>query len=144
MNIFQYFEEEHKFIEERLSELEKNYKNWPAERVFVRATKMFDAIRKHFEKQESLILRAIEDIPALQKSVKDCLADRKQIQDSIDDLVMDHIDSSEFRGNLSKLLVLIRQHINFSDESLYESIRAHVPEETLNSLNESVQEKMFE
>lgn len=143
MDLFQYFEEEHKFIEERLYELEKDYDKWSAERVFVRSTKMFDAIQKHFDKQETLILKEIGNVPEMQDIVGECLSDRKQIVEAIEDLVMDHIDSNEYRSNLSKLLKSIRRHISFSDEKLYQSIREHVPADKLKSLNDAVKEEMF-
>jgi hemerythrin-like domain-containing protein len=143
MDLFNYFEEEHKYIEERLSELEENYESWSAERVFVRATKMFEAIAKHFEKQESFVLEEIRNYPSMQTVIAECIKDRKIILDAIDDLLMDHIDSSEFRGNLGKLLKAVRRHITFSDEELYKAIRANVPEKNLLALNNAVKEKMF-
>ena len=143
MDLFKYFEEEHKYIEERLSELEQNYESWSAERVFVRATRMFDAITKHFEKQETFILAEIRDYPSMQATISECLKDRKSILDAIDDLVMDHIDSREFRGNLGKLLEAVRKHITFSDEELYKAIRANLPEKNLSALYDAVKEKMF-
>ncbi|MDP3509255.1 MAG: hemerythrin domain-containing protein [Candidatus Melainabacteria bacterium] len=143
MDLFNYFEEEHKYIEERLSELEENYESWSAERVFVRATKMFEAIAKHFEKQESFVLEEIRNYPSMQTVIAECIKDRKIILDAIDDLLMDHIDSSEFRGNLGKLLKAVRRHITFSDEELYKAIRANVPEKNLSALNNAVKEKMF-
>lgn len=143
MDLFKYFEEEHKYIEERLAELETNYEQWSAERVFVRATRMFDAIMKHFDKQETLILAELRDYPAMQTVIEDCLKDRKKILDAVDDLVMDHIDSLEFRGNVGKLLKLVRDHITFSDEELYKAIRANVPEQNLAAIYDAVKEKMF-
>lgn len=143
MDIFQYFEEEHTFIEERLSELEHNYKDWSAERVFVRATKMIDAITKHFDKQESMVISELKQYEALNAVIAECLVDRKHILDAIDDLLMDHIDSHEFRGNIGKLLKAVRQHISFSDHRLYQAIRANVPAEKLAELNEAVKTRMF-
>ncbi|MBU6455635.1 MAG: hypothetical protein KGS72_27940 [Cyanobacteria bacterium REEB67] len=143
MDIFQYFEEEHKYIEERLSELEHNYKDWSAERVFVRATKMIDAITKHFDKQETLVLDEVKRYKELENVISDCLIDRKHILAAIDDLLMDHIDSQEFRGNLGKLLQAVRQHISFSDEKLYQAIRSVVPASKLAELNEAVKTRMF-
>lgn len=104
---------------------------------------MFDAIAKHFEKQETFILAEIQDYPSMQSTVAECLKDRKGILDAIDDLVMDHIDSSEFRANLGKLLKAVRKHITFSDEELYKAIRANVPEQNLSALYDAVKEKMF-
>ena len=143
MDVFQYFEEEHKYIEERLAELEHNYKDWSAERVFVRATKMIDAITKHFDKQESLVISELKQYQELAPVISECLVDRKNIMEAIDDLLMDHIDSHEFRGNIGKLLKAVRQHISFSDHKLYQAIKANVPAEKLSELNEAVKTRMF-
>ncbi len=143
MDLFQYFEEEHKYIEERLSELEKNYQNWSSERVFVRVTKLFEAIANHFDKQESLLLNELKQIPDLSPVISECTRDRKKILADIDDLVMDHIDSSEFHDKLSRLLKDIRKHISFSDEKLYKEIKTHVSQEKLSKLNDLIKEKIF-
>lgn len=143
MDLFNYFEEEHKYIEEHLAELEQNYEKWPAERVFVRSTKMFDAITKHFDKQETLILAEIRDYPSMRDTITECLQDRKGILDAIDDLVMDHIDTPEFRANLGKLLKAVRKHISFSDERLYKAMRSNVSEQKISALYDAVKEKMF-
>ncbi len=143
MDLFQYFEEEHKYIEERLSELEKSYQNWSSERVFVRVTKLFEAIANHFDKQESLLLNELKQITDLSAIINECMRDREKILADIDDLVMDHIDSSEFHDKLSNLLKDIRKHISFSDAKLYKEIKTHISQEKLAKLNDLIKEKIF-
>ncbi len=143
MDLFQYFEEEHKYIEERLSELEKSYQNWSSERVFVRVTKLFEAIANHFDKQESLLLNELKQITDLSAIINECTRDREKILADIDDLVMDHIDSSEFHDKLSNLLKDIRKHISFSDAKLYKEIKTHISQEKLAKLNDLIKEKIF-
>lgn len=143
MNLFDYFEEEHKVIEESLIELEENYLTWAHERVFVRASKLFDAINRHFEKQESLLLQQITEVPELDDVINACIKDREEMMELMNDLIMDHVDSPDWRVNLGKLLKAVRKHIEFSDRELYKTIKEVLPEKKLKSLNMLMRVKLF-
>lgn len=143
MNLFDYFDEEHKVMEENLVELEKNYLTWSHERVFVRASKLFDGINRHFDRQETLLLQQLTEIPELEDVITACERDREELLGLINDLVMDHIDSPDWRENLGKLLKAFRKHIEFSDKELYKTIKEVLSESKLKQLHMLMRIKLF-
>lgn len=143
MDIFTYFQADHANMEKKLNELTENYSQLSAAQVHDKALRIFDAISAHFEKQEELMLSSIKDIESLQPVVKDCLADRKNIMDEIEDAVNIHIDDPDFNKQMKRILKLIENHVKFSDHDLYDKIKDQVPEEVLEKINDRLAQNIL-
>lgn len=136
MDILTYFQADHAHIEKMLNELILRYNRLSPAQIFEQAVRIFEAVRVHFDKQEVLLLGAIENIEGLQPIIKECLDDRRRILAEIEDAVNLHVDEADFNEKMKDVLKLIENHVRFSDTDLYVQLRKHAPAEVIQTANE--------
>ncbi len=131
MDVFKYLDLDHRRIDQQLRSLIEHYDQWPIREVFDKSVRIFDEIRHHFERQESLLCASIRGMPDAEKLMNECLLDRKNIQAEIDSLLMSHVDDADFKDELRALLTKIDKHIQLSHETLYVKLQECLSPEAL-------------
>ena len=143
MDIFSYFQADHAHIERRLQELTARYRDLSAGEVHERASKIFNAIQVHFDKQAALLLEPIKNIEGVEPILAECSGERRTIINEIEDLLNLHVDDADFNKQMKRVLKLIENHISFSDKDLYERIKAVVPADVLTKINDTIADTIF-
>ncbi len=143
MDAFEYLELDHCRIDQQLRSLIDNYDHWPIREVFDKSVRIFDEIRHHFARQESLLCASIRGMANSRKLMSQCLADRESIQAEIDNLLMSHVDDADFKEELRALLEKIDKHIQFFHETLYSNLQERLSPQARLDLDTKFEQMML-
>lgn len=142
MDAFALLEDDHHRIEKQLSDFIADYDQMSNVDRFARASVIFQQTRKHFERQKDFLLKAATEKGAL-AFVEECLQDRKNIVDAMDNLLMSHVDDTDFSDGLRAFLRRFDEHIRHSDEKLYIEFRQQLFPRELQIMDSSATEGML-
>jgi hypothetical protein len=135
MNIFEYFYEEVRDIEEKLVETTNNYEIWTREQVFDHVKVVCDEIMGHLKKQTSLLLNNLNEQKAsLNEIMVEAQKDHRLVEDEIGQLTQVHVDEPNYQESLRNLLKVLEQHIAFS-RRLYAKVKETATPQELELLN---------
>jgi hypothetical protein len=143
MNIFELLEADHQRIDQQLGEFITCYDQVSNAERFERASLVFDEIRKHFERQESLFPSTFNETEADQALMKECLKDRKDINDALDNLLMSHVDDSDFTAGLRALLEGFHAHLRHYADKLFVEFRQQLSPQVLRTMNSQATDWML-
>lgn len=144
LNVFDYLEADLECTEEELSCLIAHYKNWPIEVVFDRSVHVFERIGHHFDRHAGLLQSSLSSKPELESVFEKCTVDRKSIMEEIDLLLSAHVDESGYEEDLLELLKRVRQHIQSSDQVLYDTVRERLSVDEMTRLSKELAPAIFE
>ncbi|MBX9692889.1 MAG: hypothetical protein K2Z81_10930 [Cyanobacteria bacterium] len=88
----------------------------------------FDAIRKHLDKQES-VLESLVDDEALSSVFQDFKFCKQQIMELLDDMFFEHVDESTFLIDMIRLNHLLNRLSGLESESLFSRLRESMSDE---------------
>lgn len=142
MDVFQLLEEQHHVIYEDLVEL-LHGSNLEASEAVARSGQLFGAVRKHFDNQERLLFRKLEHRPELRTMLEAFRADRAEIIDDIDEIVLWHVDEPGYANMLKMILNAVRHHMTVAEEQIFPKLREHMPQTELAKINHAVRELIF-
>ncbi|MFA7336919.1 MAG: hypothetical protein WC028_09065 [Candidatus Obscuribacterales bacterium] len=122
MDVFKYLQEDGESIAHRLNVTVAEFGQWPQDRLFEETKKAFSSLEGHFDK-ERMIVKNIDNSDV---AVPLTLKAEEQIQamkESIDSIVMIHIDEPGFRNALQALATKFNDHMSFCLDEYYTALR---------------------
>lgn len=122
MDVFKYLQDDGESIAHRLNETVAEFGQWPQERLFEETKKAFSSLEGHFDKERMIVKNIDNSDVAVPLSLKA----EEQIQgmkESIDSIVMIHIDEPGFRNALQALAVKFNEHMSFCLDEYYTALR---------------------
>ena len=135
MNAFEFLETDHQRIEKQLGEFIAGYDLLSKPVKFGRASLIFGEIQKHFEREESLLSKPSHEKDADQAFNDECLRDRKNIVDAMDNLLMSHVDDSDFSDGLRALLEPFEAHLRHYADKLFVRFRQRLSPQELRTMD---------
>lgn len=110
-------------IERQLGELIADYERMSIAQRFEQASLIFWEIKEHFKHQESVLASTSIDKVTDKGFTDECLEDRKDIVDAMDNLLNSHVDDPDFNQGLRKLLGRFHAHLrHFADKSFRQKL----------------------
>jgi hypothetical protein len=124
MNIFNYLKTDEDHLKAQMWDVTNNYPEWTQDRVFESVKNVIDSIHAHVKKNNELLLSNIRD----RASISDVLAKWEEqtaaIDESINSLIMIHVDEPGFEQLLIKLSKMVENLISFCRDELYPAIKS--------------------
>lgn len=142
MDIFQYFDDDNRRIEQQLREILRNGHLWPNQILFERISHVFSEIKLHCELQDSIV-ESIKKCDSTSSTVAACLSDSQSIAEQMDSLLMSHIDDDDFGPGLARLLTKMEHQLQISHGKLFNQAKETIPPEEIEKINSKILEKIF-
>jgi hypothetical protein len=119
MNVIDYLIDDENRIERRLQDLVDNYLNWTQDRSFEEIKKIINALGIHVRDKETLLTNNLKSTDGIEPVLEKCVAERKAIDDEIDNLTQLHVDEPGFKAGLDKLLHVVSEHNRFCESEFF-------------------------
>jgi len=142
MDVFTYLEAEQQRIQQQLQEFISSYDQMPNEKRFERAALILGEIRRLLEHQKSLVSRISNDDKDTY-FLKECLTDRENIVEAMDNLLMSHVDDSDFREGLRQLLRRFDTHLKHYQDKLFVAFRQQLSPQELRNMDSQATDWML-
>lgn len=135
INPFDLLEREEQAIVDQIDLLIKNYATWSMDEVFANVKAAIDLIRKHIHQKENLVLARVQSKSGLEDIVKRFYQLRTEIDETIDNLVMIHVDEPGFEQLLEKLGQQFKNVVRFSQEEMFPAIERSASQDEIREIN---------
>jgi hypothetical protein len=142
-DIFQYFRDDDKNIEEKLVKLIEQYPNWSFDQVLEESQKIFAAIKDHYHKKEPVLIKHLGHIKNLRANLKEFCKQRDAIDNEIENLVMIHVNEPVYKRSLQALLLRTRENRKFCDEVFYPQLREQLSDKQLNYITNQLKSQVL-
>jgi len=140
MNIFEYLEDEGRFLDRKLTEILHSLKETTREEVFDEIKLSCDNIGGYLSKQQKLILDTLVDFRTSLKTHFDAHKEKMDaLRNELETLTMVHVDEPGYDKYIHGLLLRLRE-CNTSLKELTEHLVHTVPAHRLDNLNEQLDE----
>lgn len=135
MNIFNYLKTDENHLKELMWDVTNNYPEWTQDRVFESVKNVIDSIHTHVKKKNELLLSNVR----AHETISDVLAkwdeQTSNIDETINSLIMIHVDEPGFESLLIKLSKMVDNLISFSRDELYPAVRSVATEAELERMD---------
>lgn len=135
MNPFDLLEREEQAIIDQIDLLIANYATWSMDEVFANVKAAIDLIRNHIHRKENLVLGRVQSKEGLEDIVKRFYQLRTEIDETIDNLVMIHVDEPGFEQLLEKLAAQFKNVVRLSQEELFPAIEKAASQDEIREIN---------
>jgi len=140
MNIFEYLEEEGRFLDKKLTELLHSLKDTTREEVFDEIKLSCDNITGYLSKQQKLLLDTLVDFRTSLKTQFDAHKEKMDaLRNELETLTMVHVDEPGYDKYIHGLLIRLRE-CSTSLKELSEHLIKTIPTHRLNDLNEQLEQ----
>jgi hypothetical protein len=140
MNIFEYLDDEGRFLDRKLTELLHSMKEATREEVFDEIKLVCDNITGYLSKQQKLLINTLSDFETSLKTQFNSHRDRMSaLKNEMEMLTMVHVDEPGYDKYVHSMLMRLRE-CNTSLKMLAEHLIKTVPANRLNKLNEQLDE----
>lgn len=135
MNIFNYLKTDEDHLKELMWDVTNNYPEWTQDRVFESVKNVIDSVHAHIKKKNELLLSNVRG----HETISDVLAkwdeQTTNIDETINSLIMIHVDEPGFESLLIKLSKMVDNLISFSRDELYPAVRSVASEDELKRMD---------
>ncbi len=141
MNIFDFLTEEAHSVVQRFNEVVEHYPataDWTWDRAFEETKKDIDMLTAHLKK-ETVVESNIPDPNDVSEQMHTAAAQRKDINSSIDNVLMIHVDEAGFREGLKKIAEKLDAHTDYCSKSYYPLLMQHLPAEKLKTIQDQLE-----
>lgn len=135
MNPFDLLEREEQAIINQVDLLISNYATWSMDEVFANVKAAIDLIRNHIHRKENLVLGKVQSNKGLEDIVKRFYELRTEIDETIDNLVMIHVDEPGFEQLLEKLATQFKNVVRLSQEELFPAVERAASQDEIQEIN---------
>ncbi|MBX3153179.1 hypothetical protein KF728_23660 [Candidatus Obscuribacterales bacterium] len=135
MNIFTYLNTDENHLKELMWDVTNNYPEWTQDRVFESVKNVIDSVHAHIKKKNELVLSNVRDHESISDVLSKWDEQTSNIDETINSLIMIHVDEPGFEQLLIKLSKMVDNLISFSKDELYPAVRSVATEEELNRMN---------
>lgn len=144
MDAFDFLSHEHRHLDSKLKEYISEYPNMTPEEAMGRVSKVFDLLRRHLQNQEEILLPELRQHPDLAPWVTPLDVDRANVLEQVNDIINMHMDEYSFMKDLRTLLAFIEQHLELTEDTLYEQVRKLAPPSVVASINRRMDAVLFQ
>jgi len=141
MNIFDYLTGEAETVVRRLNAVVEHYPataDWTWDRTFEEAKKDIDLLADHLKK-ETVVEGSVpvrDDVIGQMDQAKE---QRKDINSSIDNVLMIHVDEAGFKEGIKKLADKLEDHTNFCSKSYYPLLEKQLSQEQMQKIQDQLE-----
>lgn len=143
MDAFDILSFEHKHIDRELKEFIASCPKMMPDEAVSTCGHLFDLIAKHLQHQE-VILPELRQIDELRELVAELDSDRTKVLEQMADLLSMHVDEQGYMRKLNNLLTFLEQHLDFTEELLYDTLRQKAPKSMLTNMDRRVTHLLFQ
>jgi|GEM_PF-1106728 hypothetical protein len=135
MNPFDLLEREEQAIIHQIDLLLENYATWSMDEVFANVKAVIDLIRNHIHQKENLVLSRVQSKEGVEDIAKRFYELRTEIDETIDNLVMIHVDEPGFEQLLEKLAQQFKNVVKLSQEELFPAVESMASQDEIQEIN---------
>jgi hypothetical protein len=138
MNIFEYLEDEGRFLDKKLTEILRSLQESTREEIFDEIKLSCDNVGGYLRKQKELVLDPLADFETTLKTQFGAHREKMDaLRNELETLTMVHVDEPGYDKYIHSLLLRVKE-CNTSLKQLSEHLSKTVPESRINNLNEQV------
>lgn len=135
MNIFTYLKTDEDHLKETMWDVTNNYPEWTQDRVFESVKNIIDSIHAHIKKNNELLLSNVRDREGLTDVLSKWDEQTENINETINSLIMIHVDEPGFEQLLIRLSKMVDNLIALCRDELYPAVRNVATEEEIKRMN---------
>lgn len=141
MNVFEFLTEEAYCVSKRFNQVVEHYPataDWTWDRAFEETKKDITMLTEHLKK-ETVLECSIGDLTDMSEALDQAKAQRKDINSSIDNVLMIHVDEAGFKEGLQKIADKLDEHTEFCVKSYYPLMEKLIPAEKLANIQDQLE-----
>lgn len=135
MNIFTYLETDEDHLKETMWDVTNNYPEWTQDRVFESVKNIIDSIHLHIKKNNELLLSNVRDREGLTDVLSKWNEQTENINETINSLIMIHVDEPGFEQLLIRLSKMVDNLIALCRDELYPAVRSVATDAEIKRMN---------
>ena len=141
MNIFDFLTEEAQSVGKRFHSVVDHYPpkaDWSWDRTFDETKKDIMMLLEHLKK-ESFVESAIQDLDKVNEQISEAALQRQEIDNSVDHVLMIHVDEAGFKEGLKSIADKLDQHTNFCAHSYYPLLQQHMSPDQMQNIQDQLE-----
>jgi RNase adaptor protein for sRNA GlmZ degradation len=141
MNVFEFLTEEAHSVVRRFNDVVEHYPataDWTWDRAFEETKKDIAMLTEHLKK-ETVVENNVSQSQDMAEQMDKAASQRKEINSSIDNVLMIHVDEAGFKEGLQKIAEKLDLHTNFCTKSYYPLLQQHLSANELQNIEDQLE-----
>jgi hypothetical protein len=141
MNVFEFLTEEAHSVVRRFNDVVEHYPataDWTWDRAFEETKKDITMLTEHLKK-ESVVESNVSQSQDMTAQMDKAALQRKEINSSIDNVLMIHVDEAGFKEGLQKIAEKLDEHTMFCTKSYYPLLEQHLSANELQNIQDQLE-----
>jgi hypothetical protein len=141
MNVFDFLTDEANCVVKRFNAVVEHYPataDWTWDRAFEETKKDITMLTEHLKK-ETVVESNVSEPGEVSEEMSKAALQRKEINSSIDNVLMIHVDEAGFKEGLQKIADKLDEHSNFCTRSYYPLLQQHLSAEQLQNIQDQLE-----
>jgi endonuclease/exonuclease/phosphatase family metal-dependent hydrolase len=140
MDVNQYMYRDLELLTKRVNDVAVSYVNHEAPLTMERSKAMFEAFRRRFG-LEDFILSKFEPTSEMRLIIRRMLEKRGALRERLEDMLMLHVNESEFKAQIQTLLRLLEEHLNFLQVEFLPEVMMKLPTPAIQNVNHALEDR---
>jgi|GEM_PF-603144 len=141
MNVFEFLTDEAHNVVKRFNEVVEHYPataDWTWDRAFEETKKDITMLTEHLKK-ETVLESNVGESADISLEMEQAKAQRKDINSSIDNVLMIHVDEAGFKEGLQKIADKLDAHTDYCVKSYYPLLEKHLSADKLANIQDQLE-----
>jgi organic radical activating enzyme len=141
MNVFEFLTEEAHSVVRRFNDVVEHYPataDWTWDRAFEETKKDITMLTEHLKK-ETVVENNVSQSQDMTVQMDKAALQRKEINSSIDNVLMIHVDEAGFKEGLQKIAEKLDEHTTFCTKSYYRLLEQHLSANELQNIQDQLE-----
>jgi hypothetical protein len=142
MNVFEFLTEEAQSVVRRLNAVVEHYPataDWTWDQAFEETKKDITMLTEHLKKETVVESNIGDAAQALAEPMSKAAEQRKDINSSIDNVLMIHVDEAGFKEGVKKIAEKLTDHTEFCARDYYPLLQKHISANSLQNIEDQLE-----
>jgi hypothetical protein len=140
MDVNQYMYRDLELLTKRVNDVAVSYVNHATPLTMERSKAMFEAFRRRFG-LEDFILSKFEPTSEMRLIIRRMLEKRAALRERLEDMLMLHVNESEFKAQIQMLLRILEEHLNFLQVEFLPEVMMKLPTPAIQNVNHALEDR---
>jgi hypothetical protein len=140
MDVNEYMYRDLELLTKRVNDVAAAYENHATPLTLDRSKAMFEAFRRRFG-LEDFILSKLEPTVEMNSIIRRMLKKRAELRERLEDMLMLHVNESDFKEQIQTLIKILEEHLNFLRAEFLPEVMMKLPMPSIQNVNHALEDR---
>jgi hypothetical protein len=140
MDVNEYMYRDLELLTKRVNDVSMAYEHHATPLTLERSKAMFEAFGRRFG-LEDFVLSKLEPTSEMNLIIRRMLKKRGELRERLEDMLMLHVNESEFKEQIQMLIKLLEEHLNFLRVEFLPEVMMKLPKPVIQNVNHALEDR---